>query len=134
MRILLDTHIFLWAITSDSRLSPAQRDLFLDHASDLFLSVASVWEILIKTGLGRLPMPTPSTDYIVRQMEKNRIALLPIRVAHLAELETLPPLHRDPFDRMLVAQARAEKMPLLSADAAIRQYPVEILPTVTPTS
>ena len=134
MRILLDTHIFLWAITSDSRLSPAQRDLFLDDASDLFLSVASVWEMLIKTGLGRLPMPAPSTDYIVRQMEKNRIALLPIRVAHLAELETLPPLHCDPFDRMLVAQARAEKMPLLSADLAIRQYPVEILPAVTPTS
>ena len=130
----MDTHIFLWAITSDPRLSPAQRDLFLDDASDLFLSVASVWEMLIKTGLGRLPIPTPCTDYIVRQMEKNRIAILPIRVAHLAGLETLPPLHRDPFDRMLVAQARAEKMPLLSADAAIRQYPVEILPTVTPTS
>ena len=134
MRILLDTHIFLWAITSDSRLSPAQRDLFLDDASDLFLSVASLWEMLIKTGLGRLPMPAPSTDYIVRQMEKNRIAILPIREAHLAELETLPPLHRDPFDRMLVAQARAEKMPLLSADAAIRQYHVEILPTFAPTS
>ena len=76
-------------------------------------------------------MPTPSTDYIVKQMEKNRIALLPIRVAHLAELEILPPLHRDPFDRMLVALARAEKMPLLSADAAIRQYPVEILPAIS---
>ena len=131
MRILLDTHIFLWAITGDSRLSPAQRDLFLNEASDLFLSAASMWEILIKTGLGQLPMPTPSTDYIVRQMEKNRIALLPIRVAHLAELENLPPLHRDPFDRILVAQARAEKMPLLSADAAIRQYPVEILPAIS---
>ena len=131
MRILLDTHIFLWAITSDSRLSTAQRDLFLDDASDLFLSAASVWEILIKNGLGRLSMPTPSTDYIVKQMEKNRIALLPIRVAHLAELENLPPLHRDPFDRMLVAQARAEKMPLLSANAAIRQYPVEILPAIS---
>ena len=131
MRILLDTHIFLWAITSDSRLSTAQRDLFLDGASDLFLSAASVWEILIKTGLGRLLMPTPSTDYIVKQMEKNRIALLPIRVAHLAALENLPPLHRDPFDRILVAQARAEKMPLLSADAAIRQYPVEILPAIS---
>lgn len=131
MRILLDTHIFLWAITSDSRLSPAQRDLFLDHASDLFLSAASVWEMLIKTGLGRLPIPTPSADYIVRQMEKNRIALLPIRVAHLAELESLPPLHRDPFDRILVAQARAEKMPLLSADAGLRQYPVDILPAIS---
>ena len=131
MRILLDTHVFLWAITNESRLSPAQRDLFLNEASDLFLSAASVWEILIKTGLGWLPMPTPSTDYIGKQMEKNRIALLPIRVAHLAELENLPPLHRDPFDRILVAQARAEKMPLLSADAAIRQYPVEILPAIS---
>ena len=91
MRILLDTHIFLWATTGDIRLSPAQRDLFLDDASDLCLSVASVWEMLIKTSLGRLPMPTPSTDYIVRQMEKNRIAHPGGAPKRVSDSATAPP-------------------------------------------
>ncbi len=127
MKILLDTHIFLWAITGDPRLSASHATRFVDDANELFLSIASIWEMLIKVGLGRLPLPSPSTDYIVRQMEKNRVSLLPIRTIHLAELELLPPLHRDPFDRMLVAQSRAEKTPLLTADGGLRQYAVQIL-------
>ena len=127
MKILVDTHVFLWAITDAPRLSAGQRAMFLDEANELHLSVASVWEMLIKAGLGKLPLPAPATEYLMKQLEKNRIALLPIRVAHLVELQGLPPLHRDPFDRMLVAQARAEKMRMLSVDERMREYGVEVI-------
>jgi PIN domain nuclease of toxin-antitoxin system len=127
VKILVDTHIFLWAITDDPRLSSAHRVLYLDPANDLYLSVASIWEMLIKTGLGKLPLPAPAADYIVKQMEKNRLHSLTIRISHLTALEALPPLHRDPFDRMLIAQALAERIPILSADSELRKYNVEIL-------
>jgi PIN domain nuclease of toxin-antitoxin system len=127
MRILVDTHIFLWAITEDSRLKSARRALFLDAANDLLLSVASIWEMLIKIRLGKLTLPAPAVAFIIEQMDENRIRLLPILVSHLAELESLPPLHKDPFDRMLVAQARAEGMPLLSADPVLRKYDIRVL-------
>jgi PIN domain nuclease of toxin-antitoxin system len=127
LKILLDTHVFLWAITGDPRLSAMQRSVYTDEANDLYLSVASVWEILIKSGLGKLPLPTPSAAWLVREMEDNRIASLSIRISHLTELERLPSLHRDPFDRMLIAQARAEKIPILSADPEIRRYDVALI-------
>ena len=127
LKLLIDTHIYLWAITDDRRLSASHRTLYVSEEHDLFLSVASVWEMLIKSGLGKLPLPQPASPWLVRQMEKNRVNLLGIRVAHLNELEALPPIHRDPFDRMMVAQARAEKMPLLSADQEIRKYDVALL-------
>jgi PIN domain nuclease of toxin-antitoxin system len=82
--------------------------------------------MLIKAGLGRLSLPQPAVNYLGRQMETNRVQLLPVRLSHLGVLETLPPLHRDPFDRMLVAQARAEKMRLLTADRELRQYGADI--------
>ena len=127
MKILVDTHIFLWAISDDSRLSNVHRAFYLDPANDLYLSVASIWEMLIKAGLGKLPLPAPAAGYIVKQMEKNRLLTLAIRLSHLAALEALPPLHRDPFDRMLVAQARAESMPILSADSNLPKYGIEVL-------
>ena len=127
MNALLDTHVFLWAITADERLTEAQRRIFSDGSNGLWLSVASVWEILIKVGLKKLPLPVPATAYVLTQLEKNRIRLLPVRPAHLSELEMLPPLHRDPFDRMLVAQARAEALTILSRDEAIRAYGVPVV-------
>jgi len=127
MKILIDTHIFLWAITEDPRLSKAHRTLYLSKSSDLHLSVASIWEMMIKAGLGKLPLPSPTAAWISRQMDLNRIAALPILPAHAGELEALPPLHRDPFDRMLIAQARYEKMPILTADPMMRKYGAKTL-------
>ena len=127
MRILVDTHVFLWAITDDPRLSSVHKALYLDSSNDLYLSVTSMWEMLIKSGLGKLPLPTPAAGYIVKQMEKNRLLALPIRFSHLTALESLPPLHRDPFDRMLAAQARAENIPIMSVDSEFRKYDVEVL-------
>jgi PIN domain nuclease of toxin-antitoxin system len=123
----LDTHVFLLAISGDARLSDAHRRIYTDGKSELWLSIASVWEVLIKAGLGKLPLPKPVAGYILKQMEKNRVGLLPIRATHLAELEMLPPLHRDPFDRMLVAQANAEGLSILSDDATVRKYAVTVL-------
>jgi PIN domain nuclease of toxin-antitoxin system len=125
--ILVDTQIFLWAITDDPRLSKPYREAYLAAGHELYLSVASVWEMLIKKGIGKLPLPAPAVEYIMNQMRKNRLKPLPIRIPHLKELETLPALHRDPFDRMLVAQARAEGMPILSADPLLKGYNVSIL-------
>jgi len=127
MRILIDTHIFLWAITGDPKLSSAHRALYLDEANDLFLSLASVWEILIKVQIGKLPLPVPAMPYIARQMGQNRVNRLPIQISHLEALEALPLINKDPFDRMLVAQARAEGMPILSADPTMRKYDVPVL-------
>lgn len=127
MKILLDTHVFLWAISGDRRLSRAHREIYSNATSELYLSVASVWEILIKTALGKLPLPTPVAPYISSQMEANRVSSLPIRLPHLIELEMLPQVHRDPFDRMLVAQARSEGIPIVSSDASFRKYDVKVL-------
>lgn len=127
MKILVDTHVFLWAITDDPRLSDDHRAYYLDPKNDLFLSVASLWEMLIKAGIGKLSVPVPATSYLLKQVEKNRLSALGIQCSHLAELETLPPLHRDPFDRMIVSQARAEKMPLMTEDPALQEYDVPLL-------
>jgi len=127
VKLLVDTHVFLWAITDSPKLSRKHRALWLDGENELWLSVGSVWEMLIKAGTGKLPLPGPATAYIYRQMEKNRISSMAIRPAHFAELEGLPPLHRDPFDRLLVAQARAEKMPIVSVDPGIKRYGVKVL-------
>jgi len=127
VRVLVDTHVFLWAITSDSRLSKKHRALWLSESSDLYLSAASVWELLIKAGIGRLPLPAPHSEYILRQMELNRLAFLGLRPAHFAELESLPPLHRDPFDRMLAAQAHAEDMVVATVDPVFRSYRVRVI-------
>ena len=127
MRVLVDTQIFLWAITDDARLTTALRSHYRDPEHGLYLSIASIWEMLIKVGLGKLPLPQPSTPYILRQMERNGLELLPVRTSHLAALEKLPALHRDPFDRLLVAQAKAESMPMLTSDPEMRGYGVEVL-------
>ena len=127
MKILLDTQIFLWAITNDPKLSGPQRDAYTDENNDLYLSVVSIWEILVKVGIGKLPLPLPAATYVAKQLERNRIKTLGIHPPHLAELEKLPPLHKDPFDRMVLAQAKADKMALMSSDPVMAKYGAEVL-------
>lgn len=127
MRILLDTHVFLWAITDSPRLSALQQETFQCESNEVYLSVVSIWELLIKTKVGKLVLPEPVVDYVSKQMKQNRITLLPVRIPHLAELESLPLTHRDPFDRMLAAQSLAEKMPMLSVDPLMPEYGVEVI-------
>jgi PIN domain nuclease of toxin-antitoxin system len=125
MRSLLDTHAFLWFIIGDRRLSATARDRIEARESEVLLSVASIWEIAIKAGLGKLPLPSPVRTYVPQQMVENRIGLLPVALDHALEAGNLPHHHRDPFDRMLVVQARMEEMPIISADPALDQYGID---------
>jgi PIN domain nuclease of toxin-antitoxin system len=129
MRLLLDTHVFLWYISADPQLPVVFRDAIRDPANEVYLSVASVWEAVIKYALGKLPLPEAPAEYLPRQREAHRIAPLPVEEAALAHLAGLPPLHRDPFDRILIAQALQHGFKLATVDGAVRAYPVSRLPT-----
>ncbi len=127
MRVLLDTHAFLWWITDDASLSPRAREIIGDGNNVLFLSTASAWEIAIKVGLGRLTLPDRLERFIPEQLALNAIDSLPIQLSHALQVYDLPNHHRDPFDRMLVAQSQLEGLPLLSADPRLAQYAIDIL-------
>lgn len=124
MRILLDTHAFLWFITADPKLSTAAEEAIRRRSNEPLLSIASVWEIAIKLNLGRLPIPEPLDSFIPEQLRINRIRLLPVELHHTFEVARLPLHHRDPFDRILIAQALAEEIAVVTADSAFDDYPV----------
>jgi len=126
MRALLDTHTFLWAIADDQRLSRRAQKIFTGP-NDLWLSAASVWEILIKVQTGKLPLPQPAGPYLVKQAAGNRIEVLPITLDHVLRIESLTMHHRDPFDRVLIAQSIEEKLPLVTADPHFARYPIEVI-------
>ena len=130
MKLLLDTHVFLWYIGADPQLPVAFRDAIRNPANEVFLRVASVWEAVIKCALGRLPLPAAPAEYLPQQREAHGMASLPIDEGALAHLAGLPPLHRDQFDRMLVAQALQHDFKLVTVDDALRAYPVSLLPAV----
>ena len=127
MRILLDTHTFLWWITSDQRLSQRSIELISDGRNELLFSTASGWEIAIKAGLGRLDMPDPLDRFVTEHLFRNHISVLSVQLSHALHVYTLPQLHRDPFDLLLVAQAQVERLPLLSSDKRLAEYDVDVL-------
>ena len=127
MKVLLDTHAFLWLITDEGRLSENARETFLNTENSLFFSAASLWEICIKKSLGKLSLKDGWFQTIQKEMEINTIQWLPIEMTHCAEVTELPYHHRDPFDRMLIAQAIVEKMKLLSRDSRLSGYAIELL-------
>ncbi|WP_338834807.1 hypothetical protein MHLNE_11150 [Moorella humiferrea] len=127
MKALLDTHTFLWWITEDPRLSPRAREIIRDGENILYLSAASCWEMAIKARLGKLEMPANITSFITDQMAINAITPLPVEISHALHVYTLPNLHRDPFDRLLVSQAQIENLPILTADPQIARYAVKVI-------
>ena len=127
MKVLLDTHAFLWLITDEDRLSENARETFLNTENSLFFSAASLWEICIKKSLGKICLKGGWFQTIQKEMEINTIQWLPIEMTHCAEVTELPYHHRDPFDRMLIAQAIVEKMKLLSRDSRLSGYAIELL-------
>jgi len=126
-RLLLDTHAFLWWISDDPRLSPAAREAIADGASEVFLSAVSVWEMVIKMGLGRLELPEDLESFLARQLQVNGFRPLAMTLPHALAVRHLPDVHKDPFDRLLVAQAQHEELVLVSGDAAVRRYPVSVI-------
>jgi PIN domain nuclease of toxin-antitoxin system len=123
LKLLLDTHAALWLLANDRRLSPTARDLLEDDQVKCFLSAASVWEVAIKRSLGKLTVPAE----FHRQMALRGVASVPVYDSHAAAVAELPLHHRDPFDRILVAQAAAESMSILSVDPQLRAYDVPVL-------
>ena len=123
MTFLLDTHAFLWFINDSPRLSVDAKNL-LEAEVDLLLSAASLWEIAIKVSIGRLTLPNTYDKFIPQQVTLNNIEILPISLAHLAVVAVLPLHHRDPFERLLVAQAMIEKVSIVSADVMFDSYPL----------
>ena len=124
MTLLLDTHTLLWFLTNDSRLSAPARGAVEDSANVAHVSAGSLWEVAIKVALGKLRLPAPYADIFPRQLEVNGFGLLPITPAHCATLLTLPFHHRDPFDRLLLAQAKTEGMILVTDDGQFAPYGV----------
>jgi PIN domain nuclease of toxin-antitoxin system len=127
MQLLLDTHTFLWFISGDAQLSDKARVLISDPENEVALSVASLWEIVIKIGLGKLTLAGSFEDVIPRHIESNEIEILGIALSHLEELSRLAQHHRDPFDRLIIAQAIAEEMTLVGKDGAFEDYPVRVV-------
>lgn len=126
MKLLLDTHTFLWWTTDDPQLSATALDLIGDSRNTLYWSAASSWEVTIKYALGRLPLPDVPEQFLTAELGRNRIESLPIVDAHAFQAGLLPRHHHDPFDRMLVAQAQVEALGLITNDSNIRRYEVEI--------
>ena len=122
MKFLLDTHVFLWAITDESRLSARARTVMA--SGDSWFSVASIWEVIVKVQAGRMSLPRPAGPFLTSELASSRVQILPITLDHVLRVETLDLHHRDPFDRILVAQSIEENLPVLTADPLLERYPI----------
>lgn len=127
MRLLLDTRAWLWMVDAPQRLSQSSRDLLAAAGNELLLSAASAWEIAIKHGMGRFVLPGDPAMLVPALMIQSRVTPLPVLHSHALHVARLPPHHRDPFDRLLIAQAQIDGLPILTADSQFAAYDVEVI-------
>ena len=127
MRVLVDTHTFLWALLKDHRLSTRAKQVLISGENELVFSLVSLWEIAVKMKIGKLNTVGSSVTYIRDEMAEYGMELLPIRYEHILQLERLPLHHSEPFDRLLIAQAVAESLPILTHDEKFPLYPVKLI-------
>jgi PIN domain nuclease of toxin-antitoxin system len=125
VKLLLDTHAFLWWIRDDEALGPRARKAITDQRNQCYLSMASCWEMAIKKSLGKLEIPEPVDGFVAEQVAENRFSILPIELRHVSHVSRLAFHHRDPFDRLLAAQAFDEGMSIASADRIFQRYGIE---------
>jgi PIN domain nuclease of toxin-antitoxin system len=125
LNYLLDTHAFLWWIEDDIRLSENAREVIINPDNEIIISVISTWEIIIKHSLGKLSLSEAPKDYIEEMLAVNEFTVLPIKLAHTFQIAELPNHHKDPFDRLLIAQSQIEQMPIITLDRQIIKYPVQ---------
>jgi len=125
MKALLDTNIFLWGLSAPEKLSLTARNMVA--SSERFLSVASIWEVLIKVRTGKLPLPVPAGDYLTAKMSANGVSVLSIKLEHVLQIERLQLHHRDPFDRVLIAQCVEEGWPIITSDPMFKKYPIRVI-------
>ena len=127
MKYLLDTHAFLWFVAADKRLSRKAESIIRDHQNDIFFSAASVWEMSIKIRLGRLTIEDDLEPFIIKQLVENHFHALSVSILHSLYTSKLPEIHKDPFDRMIIAQSQVEDMPLITRDKHIKKYKVPVV-------
>jgi len=125
MRILIDTHVLLWGLQDETRLS--RRVGTLLPTADVWMSVAGLWEIIAKVQVGKLELPSPVGGYLTGKLTENGVSILPITLDHVKRLEQLPLHHRDPFDRILIAQSLEQDLPLVTADPVFDRYPIQLI-------
>ncbi len=124
MRVLLDTHTFLWFISDSPKLSSTVKEIIEDEDNEKLLSIISIWEMAIKQSIGKLNVGNPFKEFIEQQISVNSTNILNINIEHINTIFELPLHHRDPFDRLLIAQAMVEKIPIISADTAFDTYSI----------
>jgi len=127
MRLLLDTHVFLWFISGDKRLKQAVKDTIRNPDNEVYLSVVSLWEAITKNQIGKLPLPNPAETFLPEQREQHLISSLVLDEASISQLAKLPNVHRDPFDRMLICQAIEHALTIVTVDNIFHSYPVTVL-------
>jgi PIN domain nuclease of toxin-antitoxin system len=127
VKLLLDSCTFLWIVADNPLLSATARAMFRDPANETFLSVVSAWEIAVKNALGQMPLPEPADSYVPAFRKRELIEPLPLSEEMVLQVVRLPAIHRDPFDRLLICQAIAEGMTILTPDERIRQYPIRTI-------
>jgi PIN domain nuclease of toxin-antitoxin system len=127
MKVLLDTHTFLWWVADDPQISVTAKNIIANPDNDIYLSVVSAWEIIIKVGTGKLSLSEPPEIYIPTRIASNQFEILPVQISHILEIHSLPNFHKDPFDRLLIAQSLVENFSLITVDSAIAQYPVQTI-------
>ena len=127
MKLLLDTHIFIWWVDQPEKLSPAALSALEDEANELLLSVASVWEMQIKIQLGKLKLSLPLKELVTNQQETNDLTVSPVALTHVLALDALPFHHKDPFDRLLIAQSISEGFTVVTADSQFSAYSLKLL-------
>ncbi len=127
MKLLLDTHTFIWWDSAPSKLSKRVLEFCQNSSNTLILSVASVWEMQIKSQMGKMKLALPLEELIESQQQINNIQILPIKLKHILSLEPLPIHHKDPFDRLIIAQANVESAILVSCDSVFKDYAVNLL-------
>lgn len=125
MKLLLDTHTFIWFVIDSPKLSSNAKILIEDEYNEKFFSIASIWEMAIKQSLGKLTFNLPLQTFVRQQMEQNSMALLNLEIDHVTTVATMPLHHKDPFDRLLIAQAMVEQLPVIGVDSAFDAYSVQ---------
>ncbi len=127
MRILLDTHVLLWFSLNDSRLSREWVEMIKDARNEKIISIASLWELAIKSGLGKLRLEAPFKEFVNRNVTENGMSILHTTIEHFEVVHSLPHHHRDPFDRLIIAQSIVEKIPILTSDPQFKHYNIDLI-------
>ena len=127
MKILLDTHAFRWWVADDPQISTNAKDIISNPDNEVYFSVVSAWEIIIKVGTGKLSLSESPETYIPSRIASNQFEILPVQISHILRINSLPNLHKDPFDRLLIAQSLVKNLSLITVDNAIVQYPVKTI-------